>query len=55
MEMYEQQAKKPRGDSKKPIYKVVYHPADLEKDPNIERRLNKAFDVLFAKVLDIDS
>jgi hypothetical protein len=55
METHEQQTTQPRGVRREPIYKVVYHPADSGGDSHIERRLNKAFDVLFAKVPDIDS
>jgi hypothetical protein len=54
MESYEQETTQPRKDRKDRVC-VVYRPTDPEGDPNFERRLNKAFDVLFSKVLDIDS
>jgi hypothetical protein len=55
MESYEQETTQPPKERKDRVYSVVYHPADPEGDPNFERRLNEAFDVLFAKMLDIDS
>ena len=36
------------------IYKVVYHPPDPGENHDIERRLNEAFDVLFAIASAID-
>jgi hypothetical protein len=55
MESYEQETTQPANDRRERVCSVVYHPADPEGDPNIERNLNKAFDVLFAKVLDFDN
>jgi hypothetical protein len=55
MESYEQKATQPSKNPEERVYSVVYHLTDPEGDPNFERRLNKAFDVLFARVPDIDS
>jgi hypothetical protein len=55
MDTHEQENTKPPKDRKECVCTVVYHPVDPEGDPDFERRLNKAFDLLFAKVLDIDS
>lgn len=56
MQMHEHEDRHPRrGDHEGPVCEIIYRPVDPGGDEDIERRLNEAFDVLFAKAAAIDS
>jgi hypothetical protein len=43
-----------RGDTHQPSSVVLYQPADQEPNDDADRRLNRAFDILFEAALEAE-